>query len=61
MGGASHPGMGAAAGVFLGAGAEGLGGGDVSPPKSAGAPLAGLGWAPGLGSAEKPPPDWNLG
>ena len=56
-----HPGMGAAAGVFLLAAGSCLEGGEVSPPKPVEPPLSALGPAPGLGSAGKPPPDWNLG
>ena len=48
-------------GAFLGAGAEGLEGGEAMPAKPAGAPLAGLRTPAGLGSAEKFPPAWKLG
>ena len=50
-----YPGMEGAVGGCLETGAEGLEGGEVSPPKLAGAPLAGLSVAPGLGSAGKLP------
>ena len=56
-----YPGMEGATGGFLGTGAEGLEGGEVSPPNPAGAPLPGLRAAPGLGSPEKFPPAWNSG